>query len=175
MAEGEGVLNLESEELGPGVPAATCWLGDLGQVPSPLWASALSTSKILQIGEIISKLPSCFDILCFFFSIYLSVFSRKMSNIFKGQASVFARHLLSPFSWSCLHSCPGDFLQCMYFLISLAIFPCLRWLTVAETGHCFFKQICSPCQQEYPVYKNLLLQGTSCLKTFVYCHIRIIS
>lgn len=65
MAEAEGVLNLESEELGPGVPAATCWLGDLGQVPSPLWASALSTSKILQIGEIISKLPSSFDILCF--------------------------------------------------------------------------------------------------------------
>lgn len=86
MAEGEGVLNLESEELGPGVPAATCLLGDLGQVPSPLWASALPTSKILQIGEIISKLPSRFDILCFFFSIYLSVsFPGKCQTFSKGK------------------------------------------------------------------------------------------
>lgn len=41
----------------------------------------------------------------------------------------------------CLRSCPGDFLQWMRFLMSLAIFPCLHWLDVAETGHCFFKQI----------------------------------
>lgn len=75
---------------------------------------------------------------------------------FKGQASKFARHLLSLLSKSCLHSRSGDFLQCMHFLISPAIFPCLHWLNVAETGHCFFKQIRSSkptgisCLQEPP-------------------------
>ena len=84
---------------------------------------------------------------------------------FKGQAALFARHLLSLFSWSCLLSCPGDFLWCIDFLISPSIFPCLHWLTVAETGHCFSKQICSPmptgisCLQEPPFTRYQLFEN----------------
>lgn len=53
----------------------------------------------------------------------------------------------------CLRSCPGHFLQCMRFLMSPALFPCLHWLNVAETGYCFFKQI-----------RSSMPTGISCLQ-----------
>ena len=91
---------------------------------------------------------------------------------FKGQAALFARHLLSLFSWSCLLSCPGDFLWCIDFLISPSIFPCLHWLTVAETGRCFSKQICSPmptgisCLQEPPFTRYQLFENICAFSSY---------
>lgn len=117
------------------------WLDD-PEAPFPLWHSLLFP----------------------FQSTWVWLFQENVKH-FKGPGSVFARYLLSPFSWSCLHSCPGDFLWCIHFFISPAIFPCLHWLTVAETGHCFSKQICSSmptgisCLQEPPLTRYQLFEN----------------
>lgn len=161
MSEREGCIDSESEKLAPEVPGATGQLCDPGQVPFPLWVSVSVPSKITLS---LSSLPALTFYTFPFQCTWVWLFQENVKP-FKGQASMFARHLLSLFSWSCLHSCPGDFLQCMRFLISLAIFPCLHWLTVAEIGHCFFKQIRSPrptgisCLQEPPFTRYQLFEN----------------
>ena len=102
-------------------------------------------------------------------------FSRKMSDISKGK-------LLSLPDVFCHSSAglvyvhvQGIFYDIYIFLfLQLYFLVCIGWL-LQKQGTIFLSKYAVPCQQEYPVYKSLFLQGTSCLKTFVYCHIRIIS
>ena len=67
MAERERLIDLESEKLGSGVPAATCRLCDPGRIPFPLWAPVSATSKNRL------SLSSLLTLTLFPFSMYLSV------------------------------------------------------------------------------------------------------
>lgn len=165
MAERERLVNLETEELSSGVPAGCVTLD------KSLPLSGLPFLQPVQLGRQIrlslSSLPALTFYAFSFHSTWAWLFQENVKR-FKGQTSKFARHLLSLFGWSCLRSRPGDFLWYIHFLISPAIFPCLHWLIVAETGHGFSKQIFSSmptgisCLQE-PLFTRYQLFEDICV------------
>lgn len=92
-------------------------------------------------------------------------FSRKMSNISKRASCSVCQTSFVTLQLVLSTFMSRGFSMMYRFSYSPSIFPCLHWLTVAETGHCFSKQICSPmptgisCLQEPPFTRYQLFEN----------------